>query len=55
MLSLITTPRQEPDPELEEFLSDMALRLAFRGMEAFEEVWETANRIYDRHEKSQAA
>jgi hypothetical protein len=55
MLSLITTPRQEPDPALEDFLSEMALRIAFRGMEGFEQAWEAANRICDRYEKSQAA
>lgn len=55
MLTLITTPPQEPDPELEQFLCDLALRLAFRGMEGFDEVWEAANRVCDRYEKSQAA
>lgn len=55
MLSLMTSPQQESDPELEEFLRTIALWLASHGMDGFEEAWETANRVCDRYEKSQAA
>ena len=56
MLSLLTSPGlREPYAGLEEFLSEMKLRMAFRRMEEFDEVWEAANRICDKYEESQAA
>lgn len=56
MLSLATTPGpKQPDAGFQEFLSEMTLRIAFRRMEDFEEVWEAANRICDKYEESQAA
>ena len=55
MLRLLTTAVAEPDPEFEDFLGEISLRLVCRGMQGFDEAWDAANRVCDRYEKSQAA